>query len=524
KSQVFKYFQHYHAMVERETGLKLKCLRTDNGGEYTSKEFRDYCSNHGMRHEKTVPGTPQHNGVAERMNRTIVEKVRCMLRMATLPKPFWGKAVNTVVYLINRSPSVPLNFEISEKAWTGKDVGYSHLRVFGCKAFMHVPKEQRSKLDDKAIPCIFVGYGDEEFGYRLWDPKKKKTVRSKDVVFHEHEKINDLKEEKATRSSGEGVEDLTPAKTPSRKITDEEEVQAPEDETEEPTIEEDEAKGEPENFQEVQSHKDKNCWMKAMQEEMNSLQKNNTYELVELPKGRKTLKNKWVFKLKKDGDKIVRYKARLVVKGFSQKKGIDFDEIFSPVVKMSSIRVVLGLAASMNLELEQLDVKTAFLHGDLHEEIYMDQPEGFEEHGKEHMVCKLNKSLYGLKQAPRQWYKKFDSFMMSHGYQRTNADPCVYIRLFPNGNFIILLLYVDDMLILGQDVEKICRLKEELSKSFDMKDLGPAKQILGMAITRDRKAGKLWLSQEKYVERLLERFNMKHAKPVSTPLANHFKL
>ncbi|GKU85719.1 hypothetical protein SLEP1_g345 [Rubroshorea leprosula] len=471
KSQVFKYFQYYHAMVERETGLKLKCLRTNNGGEYTSKEFRDYCSKHGMRHEKTVPGTPQHNGVAERMNRTIVEKVRCMLRMTTLPKPFWGEAINTAVYLINRSPSVPLNFEIPEKAWMGKDVGYSHLRVFGCKAFMHVPKEQRSKLDDKAIPCIFVGYGDEEFGYRLWDPEKKKTVRSRDVVFHEHEKINDLKEKKATRSSGEGVEDLTPAKTPSRKITNEEE--------------------------EVQSHKDKDCWMKAMQDEMNSLHKNNTYELVELPKGRKTLKNKWVFKLKKDGDKIVRYKARLVVKGFSQKKGIDFDEIFSLVVKMSLICVVLGLAASMNLELEQLDVKTAFLHGDLHEEIYMDQPEGFEDKGKEHMVCKLKKSLCGLKQAPRQWYKKFDSFMMGHGYKRTNADPYV---------------------------EKICKLKEELSKSFGMKDLGPAKQIMGMAITRDRKAGKLWLSQEKYVERLLERFNMKHAKPVSTPLANHFKL
>ncbi|GKV04185.1 hypothetical protein SLEP1_g16379 [Rubroshorea leprosula] len=518
---------------------------------------------------ETVLGTPQHNGVAERMNPTIVEKVQCMLKMATLPKPFWGEAVNTVVYLINRSPSVPLNFQIPEKAWTEKDVGYSHLRVFGCKAFMHVPKEQRSKLDDKAIPCIFVGYGDEEFGYRLWDLQKKKTVRSRYVVFHEHEKINDLKEDKATGSSGEGVEDLTSAKTPSRKITDEEEVQAPEDETEEPTIEEDEAsidggndeqgeqplpqeeepqlrrstrehkpsarypssdyiliteEGEPKNFQEVQSHQDKDCWMRAMREEMNSLHKNNTYELVELPKGRKTLKNKWVFKLKKDGDKIVRYKARLVVKGFSQKKGIDFDEIFSPVVKMSSIHVVLGLAASMNLELEHLDVKTAFLHGDLHEEIYMDQPEGFEEQGKEHMVCKLKKSLYGLTQAPRQWYKKFDSFMMSHGYQRTNAYPCVYIRLFLDGNFIILLLYVDDMLILGQDVEKICRLKEELSKSFDMKDLGPAKQILGMAITRDRKAGKLWLSQEKYVEQLLERFNMKHAKPVSTPLANHFKL
>ncbi|GKU96422.1 hypothetical protein SLEP1_g9661 [Rubroshorea leprosula] len=431
----------------KETRLKLKCFHTDNGREYASKEFRDYYLKHCIRHEKTVPSTPQHNDVAERMNHTIVEKVRCMLRMAILPKPLWGEAVNTTVYLINRSPSVPLNFEISEK-------------------------EQRTKLDDKAIPFIFIGYGDEEFDYRLWDLEKEKTVRSRDVMFHEHEKINDLKEEKAPRSSGEGVEDLTLAKTPSRRITNREE-------------------GEPENFKEILSHKDKDCWMKAIQEEMNSLHKSNTFELMELPKGRKTLKNKWVFKLKKDGDKIVRYKAQLVVKGFSKKKkkGIDFDEIFSPVVKMSSIRVVLDLVASMNLELEQLDVKTAFLHGYLHEEIYMDQLEGFKEEEKEHMVCKLRKSLYGLKQAPRQWYKKFDSFMMSHGYKRINANPCVYIRSFRDGNFIILLLYVDDMLILGQDVEKFCRLKKKLSKSFDMKDLGPTKQIL-----------------------------------VSTPLANHFKL
>ncbi|GKV18644.1 hypothetical protein SLEP1_g28993 [Rubroshorea leprosula] len=164
-----------------------------------------------------------------------------MLRMAMLPKPFWGEAVNTAVYLINRSLAVPMNFEIQEKAWTRNDVGYSQLRVFGCKAFMHVPKEHRSKLDDKVIPCIFVGYGDEEFGCRLWDLEKKKTVRSRDAVFHEHEKINDLKEEKATRSFGEGVEDLTLAKTSSRKITNEDEVQVPEDETEEPTIEKDEA-------------------------------------------------------------------------------------------------------------------------------------------------------------------------------------------------------------------------------------------------------------------------------------------
>ena len=173
-------------------GNPLKRLRTDNGGEYISREFKEYYSKHGIRHEKTVPGTPQHNGVAKRMNRTIVEKVRCMLKLAKLPKSFWGEVVNTAVYLINRSPSIPLDFDIPQRVWTGKDVSYSHLNVFGCKASMHVPKEQRWKLDDKVTPCIFIGYGDEEFGYRLWDLEKKKIVKSRDVVFHEHETIKDM--------------------------------------------------------------------------------------------------------------------------------------------------------------------------------------------------------------------------------------------------------------------------------------------------------------------------------------------
>ena len=160
------------------------------------------------------------------------------------------------------------------------------------------------------------------------------------------------------------------------------------------------------------------------------------------------------------------------MKVFSQKKGIDFEEIFSPIVKMSSIRVVLGLAARLNLEVEQLDVKTAFLHGDLKEEIYMEQPESFKVKGKENLACKLKKSLYGLKQAPRQWYKKFDSFMMSQGYDRTTSDHCVFMKKFSDDDFIILLLYVDDMLIVGHDVGKIEKLKRELSKSFAMKDLG----------------------------------------------------
>ena len=183
------------------------------------------------------------------------------------------------------------------------------------------------------------------------------------------------------------------------------------------------------------------------------------------------------------------------MKGFNKKKSINFEEIFSPVVKMSSTRVSIGLATRLNLEVEQLDVKTVFLQGDLEEEIYMQQPKGFEVKGKENLVYELKKSLYGLKKAPRKWYKKFDSFMMSHGYNITTSDHSVFTIKFFHDDFIILLLYVDDMLIIGHDSSKIDRLKKELSKYFSMNDLGSSKQILGMKISRDRKNRKLWLSQ-----------------------------
>ena len=152
------------------------------------------------------------------------------------------------------------------------------------------------------------------------------------------------------------------------------------------------------------------------------------------------------------------------------------------------------MAAAMDLKIEQLDVKTTFLHGDLEEEIYMEQPEGFEVAGKEHLICRLNKSLYGLKQAPRQWYNKFESFMTNLGYHKAQADQCVFMKRYVEGDFIIPLLYVDDMLIVGNSTNRIALLKKTLSKSFAMKDLGPAKQILGIKIYRDRSEKKLWLS------------------------------
>ncbi|CAL8167682.1 unnamed protein product [Prunus armeniaca] len=501
-------------------------------------------------YERSVPKTPQHNGIAERMNRTIVERIRTMLSHAKLLKSFWGEALMIAVDLINLSPSAPLNDDVPKKFWSGKDVSYNHL-----------------KLDAKSKECIFVGYGNEEFGYRLWDPIARKIIRSRDVVFFEDQNIEDIRRGDKPDNPREYPANLDPVPSPLEHNDERDESNDTDDLASDPIINEpfdddmsdghtidgiiDDAAdegleaqvheepaaefqprrsirvrrppsryssndyvlladgGEPECYEEALTPDQQDEWLKARHEEMQSLHENHTYDQVNLPKGRRALKNKWVYRLKtEENNSKPRFKARLVVKGFSQKKGIDFEEIFSLIMKMSSIR---------------LDVKTAFLHGDLEEEIYMEQPEGFKVKGKEDLVCRLKKSLYGLKQAPRQWYKKFDSFMIEHRYRRTTSDHCVFVKRFDDGEFIILLVCVDDMLIVGQNNDKISKLKKELSKSFAMKDLGPAKRILNMSISCDRKNW-LKLSQESYIEKELKQFNMDKAKPVSTPFPSHFKL
>ena len=264
-----------------------------------------------------------------------------------------------------------------------------------------------------------------------------------------------------------------------------------------------------------------------MDEEMTSLHQNQTWKLIPLPKDKKAIGCKWVYAKKEGapGKDSIRYKARLVAKGYAQKEGIDYNEVFSPVVKHASIRILLALVAQFDLELVQLDVKTAFLHGTLDEEIYMSQPDGFKVPGHENWACKLSKSLYGLKQSPRQWYKRFDSFMINQKYTRSQFDHCVYFRKLQDGTFVYLLLYVDDMLIASKNKREIDRLKAQLSSEFEMKDLGEAKKILGMEIKRDKVKGTISLTQTQYLKKVLQRFGINDkAKPVSTPLAPHFKL
>eukprot|EP00253_Pinus_taeda_P023270 PITA_23270 len=421
-----------------------------------------------------------------------------MLSGARLGHELWVEAVDTTCYLVNRSPSSALEDKTAQEVWTGKKPSLSHLRVFGCDAYVHVPKEKLTKLDSKSEKCIFIGYKDGLKGYKLWNPVTRNVVYSRDVVFREvkdvikHEvqpkelmKIEfELKEEESDSVAEEESEDEEPQTLAVRRSV--RERRQPERYSPSAFCSNFAlcvTNDDPRTVKEAVDSEDGKLWKEAMVDEMASLHKNEAWDLVELPAGRKPIGSKWVFKKKANAEgKVEKYKARLVAKGYSQ-----------------------------------MDVKTTFFHGDLEEEIYMKQPKGFAVKGKKELVCKVKKSLYGLKQSPRMWYQKFDTFIRGLGFTRSKTDHCVYFKLIGD-HVIYLVLYVDDMLLVGNDNEIIQDLKTQLSSKFDMKDLGAANYILGMEIKRDRAKRKLWLNQRKYAETILHRFNMQDSKPVKVPI------
>lgn len=269
----------------------------------------------------------------------------------------------------------------------------------------------------------------------------------------------------------------------------------------------------PDKYEEAVRSKDKNHWKRAMNDEMQSLKTNSTWELTKLPQGKRALPCKWVYRVKMHPDGSVdRYKARLVVKGFNQKKGIDYNDTFSPVAKLGTVRALLSVAANESMHLKQFDVSTAFLYGELEEDIYMTQPEGFSD-GTDR-VCKLKRSLYGLKQAPRCWNKRFGNFLEKRGFQASIADPCMYFRI-RNGKKLILVLYVDDGLIAAKDPDDLDAFISELKSEFKITSKD-ADYFLGVEIQRSDNG--VYISQAGHANRILQKFNFADCKHVSTPM------
>jgi hypothetical protein len=261
-------------------------------------------------------------------------------------------------------------------------------------------------------------------------------------------------------------------------------------------------------------------WSRAIQEEMEALLKNNTWNLVSLPKGKKTVGCKWVFSLKYKVDgSIERYKARLVAKGYTQTYGVDYQETFSPVAKLNTVRVLLSIAANLDWPLHQFDVKNAFLHGDLEEEVYMDVPPGYTVSSGDQTVCRLQRALYGLKQSPRAWFGRFSLAMKKYGFQQSNSDHTLFLK-HNKGRVTALIIYVDDMIITGNDTEEISKIQRQLGTEFEMKNLGGLKYFLGIEVARSNEG--IFISQRKYVLDLLSEVGMLDCKPVDTPtIQNH---
>jgi len=264
----------------------------------------------------------------------------------------------------------------------------------------------------------------------------------------------------------------------------------------------------PTSVTEARAAVDRDEWNKAMEAEMRSLQLNEVWELVDPPPNHKIIGSKWIYKCKLNVDgELERHETRLVAQGCTQKFYLDYEETYSPVVRFESIRVLLAMGAHYQLVLHQIDVSTAFLHGELSEEVYMHQPEGFIEPGKEDLVCRLNHSIYGLKQSPRRWNHALDSQLREMGFAQTACDPCLYISKGAEEMFIVAA-YVDDIILGGKNLARVNAVKEKLSGSFEMKDLASLHHFLGVKIIQHKPTKTIWIGQSLYIHKILHRFEM----------------
>ena len=542
KSEVFDKFKEFELCTTNECGLPIGTLRSDNGGEYLSKEFESYLKSKGIHHELSAPFSPAQNGVAERINRTLMESARAMLAQAGLPERFWAEAVATAAYLRNRATTRALKEKTTPyEKWYGRKPDLSHLRVFGCMAYAYIPDANRKgKLSKKAEKLRFIGYSLQTKGYRLIDEDTSKVIIRRDVIFNESDFQRHSTIVEISKGTSNCMED--------RDIPEEDEsfVEQPEqsqgqDEVQQRRSERQRTvpirygideyvdtaflgEEEPQSIEEALNSGLSNKWKEAADSEYQSLMENGTWELVKLPVGRKQVGCRWTFKIKRGSDgKVERYKARLVAKGYTQKYGQDYHETFSPVIRYSSIRALLAFAVQEEMIVHQMDVVTAFLNGVLDEEIYMEQPPGYVKEGEEDLVCKLRKSLYGLKQSSRCWNTVFKEHMESIDFRQCTADPCIFVKN-EESDVTIVAVYVDDLIIIAKTDETMKKVKESLATRFKMKDLGKIHYCLGINIEYDEEKKQLWMHQKQYIESLLNKYGLSQVKTCTTPADINVKL
>ncbi|KAL8089642.1 hypothetical protein AgCh_039213 [Apium graveolens] len=559
KSAAFEMFKKFKVLVETRTEKRIKILRTDRGGEFCSREFTSYCENAGILRHYTTPYTPQQNGVVECRNCTVVAMTRSFLKESKLPSFLWGEAVRHSVYILNRLPTRSLNGRTPYEAWCGKRPDLSHVKVFGRVAFMKIPTVKVTKLDDRSKAVIYLGKEPGTKGNRLFDPNTGAVHVSRDVVVQENELwqweenresevtfpvsvvvVNDNEhtgmvhehEQTTPPHTSQSAESIysttttTPNSSSIRNTTSSENSEQPmryrnlmelyeeTERIEHPEFELMLLKIEgPESYKEAVMEDE---WKKAMTAEIETIEKNKTWVLTELPPGHKPIGIKWVYKLKKDSEgNVVKHKARLVAKGYVQTKGIDYEEVFAPVARMETIRLILALSAKKGWQVHHLDVKSAFLNGILLEEVYVSQPEGFEKKGEEHKVYRLFKALYGLRQAPRAWNTRLDECLKELGFKKCLHEQAVYTRC-SNGETLIIGVYVDDLLVAGSNKSEIEKFKLQMNEKFEMSDLGLLSYYLGIEVNQG--LGFTTVKQTSYAKKILEKAGMMYCNATKVPM------
>ncbi|KAG8489617.1 hypothetical protein CXB51_017591 [Gossypium anomalum] len=518
-------------------------------------------ANHGILHRLSCPHTSEQNGVAERKHRYIVETGLTLLAQANLPMMYWGYAFCSAVHLINRLPTPVL------QALYGKEPTYDHLRVFGCCCFPYLRPFLSHKLDFRSQPCTFLGYSSQHKGYHCLTPDGKMII-SRHVV-NDEQRFPFSSAVKDTDSAPGCVPTYVPIVRSAAVQPFVRQSSAPSSEPSPSLPVEPSASCTPtlsgsvdvssggcpscpsdlvpagsvsfgythtmvtrskagifkprvlhvetdRTVEEALTHTE---WKQAVQAEFDALVDNSTWCLVLLPPGRKVIGCKWLFKVKKNPNgTIARRKARLVAKGCSQAPGCDFKETFSPVVKPATIRVILSVAVTKGWKLRQVDVNNAFLNGDLTDEVFMQQPPGYVQSGQngERLVCRLNKALYGLRQAPRAWFDKLKGFLTSAGFVLSKSDASLFMRITTTSTLYILV-YVDDIIITGNESGSIDDFVQQLHSKFSLKDMGDLHYFLGVEVTR-MPTGSLHLCQRKYIRDIFDRSGLANAKSVNTPM------
>ncbi|GAU41870.1 hypothetical protein TSUD_366180 [Trifolium subterraneum] len=488
KSETLTKFTHFKSMVELEFGCKIKVVQTNGGGEF--RPFTKFLTELGVIHRLTCPHTHHQNGLVERKHRHLVETGLTLLSQANIPLKFWDHAFITAAFLINRLPTPVLNNKSPYYALLHKYPDYKSLKVFG------------------------LGYSSVYKGYKCLSPEGRIYI-SKDVLFNEHKfpysqlfHSSSLGSSPSGTSSSSSVPLIIPSQTlPTPTQSFPNPTQAPSTPSSSPTT------SIPNPTTILHPLPITTIPMSAEPTSPSSL--NSAYN-------QSTTSSPPIQRVKENPDgSIQKYKARLVAKGFHQQAGSDFTETFSPVVKPVTVRTVLIMAITNRWHIQQIDVNNDFLNGILEEEVYMQQPPGFESSDKT-MVCKLNKALYGLKQAPRAWFDRLKAALIAFGFTASKCDPSLFM-IKTGGLHLIVLVYVDDIIITGNSLPKIQQLISKLNAEFALKQLGTLDYFLGIEVFH-LSNGALLLSQTKYIRDLLSKAHMTTANGMATPMVSSLKL